>query len=125
MGMTTPLQNALLDEYFAVERFMSLHLASPGASGNLATEVPTIGTGYARQSLFGKVGQASGGLVINTQTITFPPIALEYGGPVSDFATSRTLAGALDLFGAFNESLLKGVGSAYQYPPGTLRFQFR
>lgn len=126
MGMTTTLQNALLDEYFSVERFMSLHTAPPGASGSLVHEVSTSGTGYARQSLAGKMGAASGGVVVNTSTVTFPTITADYGAPISDFATSSAIsAGVMGLYGSFNESLLKGIGSAYQYPPGTIRFQFR
>lgn len=126
MGMTTTLQNALLEEYFAVERFLSLHTASPGVTGSFAAEVPLIGTGYARQSLAGKLSAASGGLIVNTSVITFPTILAEYGAPVSDFATCSALTGgSIGLFGYFNESVLKNIGQAYQYPPGALRFQLR
>jgi hypothetical protein len=126
MGISTALANAWLNAYFSVPRYMSLHKASPGVAGSLAQEVPTIGTGYARQSLVGKLGIAANGLVTNTQVLTFPTITAEYGGPVTDFAACDALTGGtIGLFGAFNESLLKGVGGAYQYPAGAIRFQLR
>jgi hypothetical protein len=126
MGMTTTLANAWLDAYFAVPRFLSLHTAPLLVTGALDHEVPAAGTGYLRQSLAGKIGAASGGVAVNTSTVTFPTILSLYGEPVSDFATSDAASGgAMGLYGSFNESLLKSVGQSYQYPPGTLRFQLR
>ena len=126
MPMTSLLQNALLDEYFSVERFMSLHKGAPGEAGSFSDEVAAIGTGYARQSLAGKLGIASGGLITNTGTITFPVVTSEYGAPITHFAiVSAATGGQIGLWGYFSESVLKGIGQAYQYPPGALRFQFR
>lgn len=126
MGMATSLQNSILDQYFSVPRYMSLHLAPLEASGSFADEVSIVGTGYARQPLAGKLGPASNGLITNTGTITFPTILASYGGPVTDFAICSALTGgAIGLYGYFIESVLKGAGQAYQYPPGALRFQLR
>lgn len=125
MGMTTTLQNALLNEYFSVTRYMSLHSAPPTASGSLTNEVSSSGTAYARQSLAGKLSAASGGVITNTGTITFPTITAAYP-VVTDFGIEDALtAGVMGLTGPFTEASLKGVGSAYQFPPGTIQIRFQ
>lgn len=121
MSLTTALQNSILDGYFATEKFLSLHTGQPGASGSHANEV--AGGGYARQSLTGKLSAASGGIVTNTGTITFPAITAEYGA-VTDFATeSALIGGVMGITASFTSASLKTVGQTYQFPPGTIRFQ--
>lgn len=125
MSMTTALQNALIDGYFATERFMSLHTESPDVAGSYSGEVSDGDTGYARQSLAGKMSEAVDGFVTNTVTITFPTIAAIYGIVTHFGVGDAASAGTMGLYGIFTESSLKGVGQAYQFPPGALRFQFR
>lgn len=122
---TTAQANAILDAYFATERFMSLHSASPGIAGSYAAEVSSSGTGYERQSLLTKLGAATGGLVINTSTISFPVISAAYPIVTSFAAGSALSGGVMGVFGDFNESSLRSVGQSYQFPPGTIRFQIR
>lgn len=125
MAMTTSLQNALLDAFFAVPRFMSLHSAPPTVSGSHASEVQSGGTGYARQALVGKLSAAAAGVVTNVGTITFPVIAGAYP-VVTDFGVEDALSGGtMGLTGSFTDATIKVVGQAYQFPPGTIRFQFR
>lgn len=125
MGMTTVLQNALLEQFFAVPRFLSLHSASPTAAGSHANEVSASGTGYARQALAGKLSAPLGGVVTNVVTITFPVIAGGYP-VVTDFGVDDALSGGvMGLTGSFTDASVKTVGQAYQFPPGTIRFQFR
>lgn len=125
MPLTTAQQNAFLDEYFAEERFMSLHSADPGAAGSYSAEVPTADTGYERQSLLGKIGAASGGVAVNTLTISFPVVEDDY--PVVSFfgVGDAVTAGTMGIIGYFNESSLRTVGQRYQFAPGTIRFRLQ
>lgn len=125
MGFTTVQQNAILDAYFAVERFMSLHSADPGVAGSYAAEVTTVATAYARQSLAGKLGAASGGIVVNTATIQFPVITAAYPVVTHFAAGSALTAGTMGIAGVFNESSLRAVGQRYQFPAGTIRFRLQ
>lgn len=102
---------------------MSLHSADPGDAGSYAAEVTAVATAYARQSLAGKLGAASGGLVVNTGTITFPTITAAYPIITHFGAGSALTAGTMGIRGYFNESSLRSVGQSYQFPPGTIRFR--
>lgn len=125
MPITFTQANAELDAYFAITRYMSLHTATPGSAGSYSGEVSSVITGYARQSLAGKITAASGGFVTNNATISFPTIAALYG-VVIEFAVGSALSGGtMGLYGSFDQSSLKAIGQAYQFPAGTLRFQFR
>ena len=125
MGFTTTFQDQFLDEYFAVERFLSLHSAPPGAGGSYASEVPAGGTGYIRQSLAGKLSVAAGGLITNVSAINFPLITGNYP-VVTDFGVGSALTGGImGVTGVFNESSLRSIGQSYQFAPGALRFQLR
>lgn len=125
MPITTAEANAQLDAYFATTRYMSLHTATPGAAGSYSGEVTTVSTNYVRQSLAGKMSAASGGLVTNTATISFPTIAAVYGVVTAFAVGSAASAGTMGLYALFDNSSLKAIGQAYQFPAGTLRFAFR
>lgn len=125
MSIATTQANAELDAYFGVTRYMSLHTATPGPAGSYAGEVSSIGTGYARQSLAGKITAAVGGFSTNNATIVFPTIAAVYGVVIEFGIGSALSGGTMGLYGFFDQSSLKAVGQAYQFPAGTLRFQFR
>ncbi len=125
MPITTAQANADLDAYFATTRYMSLHTATPGAAGSYSGEVSSSGTDYARQSLAGKLTAASGGFVTNNATISFPTIAALYGIVIEFGIGSALSGGTMGLYGTFDQSSLKAIGQAYQFPAGTLRFQFR
>lgn len=123
MPFTTTQQNAILDAYFATERFMSLHSADPGLAGSYAAEV-AVGA-YARQSLAGKLGAASGGIVQNTTTISFPVITVTYPIVTHFGAGSALTGGTMGIVGVFNESSLRTVGQRYQFPPGAIRYRLQ
>lgn len=125
MSITATQANAELDAYFATTRWMSMHTATPGAAGSYAGEVSSVGTDYLRQSLAGKITAAVGGFCTNNATIVFPTIAAVYGIVIEFGIGSALIGGTMGLYGPFDQSSLKAIGQAYQFPAGTLRFQFR
>ncbi len=96
---TAAQANAILDAYFADERFLSLHSASPGAAGSYAAEVPGGGTGYARQSLLGKLGAASGAVAAGSAPLTWMLTRVPAASRVKKLASETpALFVAFDLF---------------------------
>jgi hypothetical protein len=63
--------------------------------------------------------------VSNSVTVLFPAILADYG-LISHFGISDAVsAGTMGLYGYFSETARRGIGQQFQFPPGTLRFQFR
>lgn len=131
MSFTSYLQKKLLDHFLGitpytapVALYLSLHTASPTDAGSFASEISTIGTGYARQSITTKMGvtDPTTGISLNSTIITFPVITATYGATAVAFLgiSDALTAGNMCVWGTITEPQNKTVGEAYQFTANQL-----
>lgn len=128
MSATSYLGKKLVDHltgaasYSAPTLYAALFLADPGIAGSLAQEV--TGSGYARQSLAGKMGAADSitGMSFNTSTIIFGPSMAAWGF-ITFVGICDALSGGnvLDR-GPSSTPRLIGIGQPFQIAPQNLKF---
>lgn len=133
MGMTSFLQKSLLDAVLGITPYampaalyLSLHTASPTDTGSHANEVATGGTGYARQSIFAKMGatDAVTGISLNTATLVAGPATTDWGTVSYVGIEDASSAGNMCIWGAPTTAKTVTTGESFQLVPSQLSIQF-
>lgn len=124
------LENAVLNLIFGNPGFfvptdnvyLALFTADTGLEANSPTaEISGTGTAYARQVI--TFGAASGGIVANDATVTFPAATASWGTVTHVAIMDASTAGNVLFYGAVTTSKAIDTGDTFQVATGNLTIQ--
>lgn len=123
MSFSNFLETEILDHVFAgaaytapTTKYLALYTVAPGETGG-GTEVTTVGTAYARQSV---AFTTTGNTTSNSASVEFPTATASFGTVTHVGVFDAATSGNLMAYAALSANKAIAIGDVFRVPTGDL-----